>query len=98
MSHGVLGSYLRRVARLLEPFWFLFWLPVIVWWGIGLYALLWISGPGGVLYLLGTLIVLYLRHPRKNEPEELDDKLPGERWIQGRERYIEEVRKRIVES
>lgn len=56
----------------------------------------------GLLGFTGTfgplVLVLYLRHPRRREHEELDEKLPMDRWDHGRTRYIEEVKKRIVED
>jgi hypothetical protein len=45
----------------------------------------------------GVVLVLYLRHPRRKEHEELDEKLGEDRWDHGRARYIEEVEKRDLE-
>ena len=45
-----------------------------------------------------TLLVAYLRHPRRKEPIELDDKAPAETWKRGRERYIMGVKARNVED
>ena len=46
----------------------------------------------------GVILILYLRHPRRKEPGELDEKLPEDRWEHGRARYIEEVEKRKLEK
>lgn len=49
---------------------------------------------GAIASIGGVVIVLYIRHPRRKEQEELDDKLPEERWDHGRAEYIEEIKKR----
>jgi len=49
---------------------------------------------GAIASIGGVALVLYLRHPRRKEPEELDEKLPEERWDHGRAKYIEEIKKR----
>ena len=53
---------------------------------------------GAIASIGGIVLVLYLRHPRQKEPEELDEKLPGERWDHGRAKYIEEIKKRTSEK
>lgn len=53
---------------------------------------------GAIASVGGVVLVLYLRHPRRKEPEELDDKLPEERWDHGRTKYIEEIKKRNLEK
>jgi len=53
---------------------------------------------GAIVSIGGVVLVLYLRHPRRKEPEELDEKLPEERWDHGRAKYIEEVKKRKSEK
>ena len=53
---------------------------------------------GAIASIGGIVLVLYLRHPRRKEPEELDEKLPEERWDHGRAKYIEEIKKRKLEN
>jgi hypothetical protein len=53
---------------------------------------------GAIASMGGVALVLYLRHPRRKEPEELDEKLPEERWDHGRAEYIEEIKKRKSEK
>jgi hypothetical protein len=75
---------------------------LIVGFAIWCFILLGVTVAGGLWgfsILFGiTTLVLYVRHPRRKEPEELDEKLPEDRWDKGRARYIEEVRKRNVEN
>jgi len=53
---------------------------------------------GFVAFIGPTILILYLKHPRRKEPGEFDDKLPVKRQELAREKYISEVKAGNVEN
>lgn len=87
------------LREFLSTFTIVFGLVGFFLWGIPLYYLTWTYGPlAGLGYFSISLTVAYLRHPRRREHQEFDDKLPNQRWLAATERYVREVKNRNVED
>jgi len=65
--------------------------------GILIWFLFWATATfqilGYIIFLGIIVLILYLKHPRRKEPEELDDHLPFDRWEMGQEKVIAMLRK-----
>jgi hypothetical protein len=70
--------------------WAFFLLGVTVTWGM----------LGSSVFFGLTILALYLKHPRKKGSQELDEKLPRERWEEARNEYYDlpGVKEKIVEK
>ncbi len=80
------------------------WNTLLVLVGVALWVFLFLGIfaafqlPGAGFYLGATLLCLYLVHPWRRKKEELDDKLPQERWDEALENYFNEVMTREEEE